>query len=136
MFRYTLCNFSNPAFGDIRTTEENGKPLFSANDVAKALGYVQYEKAIRTHCKGVSILDTPTNGGIQNVKFIQESDVYRLVMRSKLPQAEQFQDWVVEEVLPSIRKNGGYMAVRTGEMAKNMKVKPSLKIRMSCNGCA
>ena len=57
-------------------------------------------------------MDTPTDGGIQRVKYIPESDVYRLVMRSKLPQAEQFQDWVCDEVLPAIRKTGGYMSAK------------------------
>ena len=91
------------------------KPMFFANDVAKALGYVEYQKAVRTHCKGVSEMDTPTAGGIQRVKYIPESDVYRLVMRSKLPQAEQFQDWVCDEVLPAIRKTGGYMVAKVDD---------------------
>ena len=77
--------------------------------MAIALGYTSYEKAIRTHCKGVSILDTPSARGLQPTKYIKEADIYRLVMRSKLPEAEAFQDWVCEEVLPCIRKNGAYM---------------------------
>lgn len=60
-------------------------------------------------------MSTPTEGGVQNVKFIPESDVYRLIMRSKLPEAEQFQDWVCEDILPAIRKTGGYMVAKVDE---------------------
>lgn len=88
--------------------------MFKANDVARSLGYVETAKAVRTHCKGVSVLDTPVENqyGIivqQPTKYISEADVYRLVMRSKLPEAEKFQDWVCEEVLPAIRKDGAYL---------------------------
>lgn len=107
--------FNNERFGRIRVAMTSDKPMFFANDVAKALGYVEYQKAVRTHCKGVSEMDTPTAGGIQRVKYIPESDVYRLVMRSKLPQAEQFQDWVCDEVLPAIRKTGGYMVAKVDD---------------------
>ena len=101
--------FHSEQFGDIRTAGTPDKPLFLANDIAKALGYVQPVFAISSHCKGVCVLPTPTTGGVQNVKFIPESDVFRLIMRSKLPDAEKFQDWVYEEILPSIRKTGGYI---------------------------
>ena len=102
--------FEHERFGQISTAiMEGDKILFKANDVAQALGYVAYQKAIRIHCKGVTILDTPSEGGSQSTKYISESDVYRLVMRSKLPEAEKFQDWVCEDVLPSIRKHGAYM---------------------------
>ena len=102
--------FTNPEFGEIRTLCEGDKVLFSGLDVAKALGYARPGKAIIDHCKGVLKRDTLTGGGIQETSFIPESDVYRLVFRSKLPTAEKFTDWVAEEVLPSIRKNGGYIA--------------------------
>lgn len=101
--------FNSPEFGDIRTVEIDGKPYFVANDVAKALGYVETAKAIRTHCKGVSEMDIPSNGGIQCMKVIPEGDIYRLIVRSKLPSAEKFERWVFDEVIPSIRKNGGYI---------------------------
>lgn len=104
--------FKNEAFGEVRVTEVDGRPMFVASDIAKALGYARPADAITDHCKGVAVLPTPTNGGIQQVKYIPESDVYRLVMRSKLPVAEQFQDWVCEEILPSIRKTGGYIATK------------------------
>lgn len=102
--------FNNAEFGSVRTLEIDGKPYFVANDVAKALGYVETAKAVRTHCKGVSEMDIPSNGGIQKMKIIPEGDIYRLVIKSQLPSAERFESWVFDEVLPSIRKNGGYIA--------------------------
>lgn len=105
--------FNNSQFGEIRTaTTEIGEPLFCASDITKILGYKNGRKAIIDNCslKGVTTSDTPTNGGIQQLTYINESNLYRLVMRSKLPEAEQFQDWVCDEVLPAIRKTGGYVA--------------------------
>ena len=102
--------FSSEEFGQVRTVEINGKPYFVANDVAKALGYVETAKAIRTHCKGVSEMDIPSKGGVQCMKIIPEGDIYRLIVRSKLPSAEKFEKWVFDEVIPSIRTNGGYIA--------------------------
>lgn len=81
-----------------------------ASDVAKALGYSNPRKAVNDHCKGVTKRDTPTSSGVQPISYINEGDMYRLIMRSKLPTAEKFEDWVVNEVLPSIRKNGGYIS--------------------------
>lgn len=101
--------FENEKFGNVRIAmSENGEPLFCLADVAKALGYSRPADAVNQHCKGVVILPTPTNGGVQSIKFGKESEVYRLVMKSKLPEAEQFQDWICEEVLPTIRKHGIY----------------------------
>lgn len=105
-----LMIFSNEEFGSVRTIEIDGKPYFVANDVAKALGYVETAKAVRTHCKGVSEVDIPTNGGLQKAKVIPEGDIYRLIIRSQLPDAEKFETWVCDEVIPSIRKNGGYIS--------------------------
>lgn len=102
--------FNSEEFGQVRTVEINGKPYFVANDVAKALGYVETAKAIRTHCKGVSEMDIPSKGGVQCMKIIPEGDIYRLIVRSKLPSAEKFEKWVFDEVIPSIRTNGGYIA--------------------------
>lgn len=100
--------FENAEFGSVRTVDLDGKPYFVANDVAKALGYIEAAKAIRTHCKGVSEMDIPTNGGIQRVKIIPEGDIYRLIIRSQLPSAERFEKWVFDEVLPSVRRHGMY----------------------------
>lgn len=102
--------FTHEAFGDVRTLRIDGKPYFAGKDVAVALGYKNSRDAIGTHCKGVVKRDSPTSSGIQEISFIPESDVYRLVMRSKLPAAETFQDWVCEEVLPTLRATGSYTA--------------------------
>lgn len=107
--------FSHPQFGKVSTIQtENGKALFKATDVALALGYSNPQRAIRVHCKGVTNLVTPYENQLgtvimQPTNYITEADIYRLVMRSKLPEAEKFQDWVCEEVLPSIRKHGAYL---------------------------
>lgn len=100
--------FNNAEFGDVRTLTEGNKPLFCATDVAKVLGYANPRKAIIDHCKGVTKRDTPTDGGVQSLSFIPEGDVYRLIIRSKLPSAERFERWVFDEVIPSIRKHGMY----------------------------
>lgn len=109
--------FNSEEFGEIRTVEIDGKPYFVANDVARALGYVETAKAIRTHCKGVSEMDIPSKGGIQCMKIIPEGDIYRLVVRSKLPSAEKFESWVFDEVIPSIHQYGAYMTEQTIEKA-------------------
>ena len=100
--------FENKEFGKVRTVEENGKVMFVASDVAKALGYSRPADAITAHCKGSVKHRLPTNGGMQDLKIIPEGDVYRLVTHSKLPAAEKFESWVFDEVLPAIRKTGTY----------------------------
>lgn len=95
---------------NVRIIVEDGEPFFCAPDVCKALGYNNTSQSLADHCvqKGISKRYTPTNGGLQNLAYIDERNLYRLVMRSKLPSAEKFQDWVCGEVLPSIRKTGKY----------------------------
>lgn len=100
--------FKSKSFGQLRTIEENGKILFCASDVAKALGYINPRDAISRHCRGVVKRDAPTQGGIQAIAFIPEGDVYRLITHSKLPGAEKFESWVFDDVLPSLRKDGYY----------------------------
>ena len=102
--------FQNPQFGEIRTITEDGVTLFCAKDVAVALGYKRPADAITAHCKGSVIRRLPTNGGEQDMKFIPEGDIYRLAARSELPGADAFERWIFDEVLPSIRKHGGYIA--------------------------
>ena len=110
--------FKSDKFGEIRTLEdESGKVLFCGSDVAKALGYARPADAISAHCKGVCVLPTPSAGGVQNTKFIPEGDVYRLIAHSKLPAAQQFESWVFDEVLPTIRRHGAYMNDSTLEQA-------------------
>lgn len=100
--------FSNPKFGEIRVAEIDGKTYFVGYDVAKALGYSNTRDAISRHCKGVVIHDIPTNGGVQSMSVISEGDIYRLAAKSQLPGAEEFESWIFDEVLPSIRRNGMY----------------------------
>lgn len=105
-----LMIFDNPEFGKIRTIEENGKVLFCAKDVAIALGYKDSTNAIKQHCRGVVKRHlTDGLGRDQITNFIPEGDVYRLAAKSELPGADKFESWVFDEVLPSIRKNGGYI---------------------------
>ena len=91
---------------------KGSEPWFVANDVASALGYAVPKKAVIDHCKYAEIFkgtdSVPLTDSPRGISIIPESDVYRLIMRSNLPNAERFQDWVVEEVLPSIRKTGSY----------------------------
>ena len=108
-----LQSFNNPDFGEVRTLEENGKVLFCGSDVAKALGYSRPNDALAAHCRYTvkcSIPHPQSPDKAIEMSFIPESDLYRLVFSSKLPNAERFTDWVTEEVLPSIRRNGGYIA--------------------------
>lgn len=105
--------FKNEQFGEVRTIEENGKILFCGNDCAKALGYERPKDAIYSHCKGAVKRSTLTAGGKQEMSFIPEGDLYRLIAHSKLPSAEKFESWVFDEVLPSIRKHGAYIAPGT-----------------------
>lgn len=121
--------FTSEQFGQIRAVKVDGKPMFVASDIAKVLGYVKPNNAINDNCKHVTrvagIMDAM--GRPQEMAIIPETDIYRLVMRSKLPQAELFQDWVCEEVLPSIRKHGAYM---TGETLAQMLQSPDNLIEL------
>lgn len=103
--------FQNPEFGEIRTIEENGKVLFCGSDIAKALGYKRPNDAISAHCRGtVKRRITDSIGRDQEMNFIPEGDIYRLAAKSELPGAERFESWIFDEVIPSIRKTGGYIA--------------------------
>lgn len=104
-----LTVFESAQFGSIRTLVEDGKVLFCGNDVARALGFTRPKDAVRDHCRGAVKRRLPTEGGVQEMNFIPESDLYRLAFQSKLPGAVRFTDWVTEEVLPSIRRTGGYL---------------------------
>ncbi len=101
--------FKSEQFGLIRTVQENGKIYFCGADIAKALGYANSRKALADHCKGVTKRYTLTDGGKQLLSYIPEGDVYRLITHSKLPEAEKFERWVFDEVLPTIRRTGGYV---------------------------
>ncbi len=109
--------FQSPIFGQVRTVVMNGQVMFAATDVAKCLGYANPQKAIRNHCKsiGVNEMDTPTNGGIQKVRFITKGNVVRLVASSELPQAEQVESWIFDEVIPTVLETGGYISTTTND---------------------
>lgn len=103
--------FKNAEFGQIRTVEINGQPYFMASDVARALGYTNPSRSAKDHCKNlIKRCTTDSVGREQESLFIPESDIYRLIIKSKLPSAERFEKWLMEEVLPSIRKTGGYIS--------------------------
>lgn len=101
--------FTNDTFGTIRIVEHEDKVYFCGRDVATALGYKDPTNAIKQHCKGV-VIHHPleTAGGVQDNRFITEGDLYRLIFSSKLPAAQDFEAWVIDEVLPTIRRHGVY----------------------------
>lgn len=113
---------------DIRLVSDNETVLFVASDVAKTLGYKEPHKAVTRHCKGGMKRPVLTSGGLQEMLVIREPDVYRLVTNSKLPAAEKFEMWVMEEVLPSIRKHGGYL---TPEKVEEALLNPDTLIRLA-----
>lgn len=112
--------FQNDRFGNIRVVLISGKEHFCASDVAKSLGYTNPSKAVNDHCRYLTkrYIPHPQNKDKElEVTFIPESDLYRLITHSKLPSAEEFEKWVFDEVLPSIRQHGAYMTEDTLERA-------------------
>ena len=112
--------FKHEQFGEIRTmVDEKGEPWFVGKDVARRLGYINHRKALRDHVDeedrkdGVTIRDSI--GRDQEATFINESGLYSLILASKLPQAKAFKRWVTSEVLPQIRKTGGYIPTRDAQ---------------------
>ena len=104
--------FVNEEFGSLRTLEENGKILFCGKDVATALGYSNTKDAIKRHCRwGVKHALPHPQSPNKTIEmfFIPEGDVYRLIAHSRLPAAERFEEWIFDEVLPTIRRTGGYV---------------------------
>lgn len=115
-----LKKFSHNMFGNLEILIKEGKEYFPATDVATALGYKRPQDAVRQHCKedgSVNHRVADSLGRMQEKKYINEPNLYRLIVKSKLPQAEQFEKWVFEEVLPSIRKHGAYMTDQVLEQA-------------------
>lgn len=102
--------FKSDEFGNIRTVTINNEPWFVGKDIATILGYSNTRKALADHVdeedKGVTKCDTP--GGVQDLTVINESGLYSLILSSKMPTAKRFKHWVTSEVLPAIRKTGGY----------------------------
>lgn len=124
-----LMSFANPAGGEIiRGVMLDNLPYFVGKDICIALGYSNHNKAMNDHCKGVTKrypLHTP--GGVQEVRIIAEPDMYRLICGSKLPGAQRFESWVFEEVLPALRKSGGYLMEQAGETPEQLMAR-ALKI--------
>lgn len=130
--------FSNQEFGDVRTIVEDDKILFCASDVAKALGYARPADAVSKFCPhtvkrrigvetGIKADGTPAMQNVQ-MNFIPEGDVYRLVVRSKLPTAIKFESWVFDDVIPSIRKHGAYL---TPDKIEEVLTNPDTIIRLA-----
>lgn len=125
-----LITKTNELFGEVRFVKIDEKEYAVGNDIAKSLGYKSPKDAIYKHCKGGVDLAIPSKGGIQSMKVIPEGDIYRLIMKSKLPQAEQFESWVMDEILPELRKNGVVIlenatdkAIRNADIFRLRKVK-------------
>ena len=104
--------FENPTFGQVRTIEIDNEPWFVGKDVAEALGYAKPENAIATHVEAEDKTTTLIQGTGSNYKsktvIINESGLYSVILSSKLPGAKEFKRWITSEVVPSIRKTGGY----------------------------
>lgn len=106
-----ISTFNNPAFGSVRAVSVNDEPYFVGKDVAEILGYERPTDAVRKRVdpddRGVAKMETPS--GAQEMTIINESGLYSLILSSKLPKAKEFKRWVTAEVLPAIRKTGGYV---------------------------
>lgn len=103
--------FKNPAFGEVRVTEADGQPAFCLADICKALGIANPRNVrARLDTGDVRQIDTPTESGTQAITYVTEVGLYDVIIRSDAPAAKPFRKWVTSEVLPSIRKTGGYLA--------------------------
>lgn len=122
-----LQTITHPQFGTLSYIIIDGREMFKAKECALMLGYKDTINAVKQHCKGVVKRHLPTKGGKQEVSLIPEGDVWRLIIRSKLPQAEQIEKWIMEEVLPTIRKTGTYSISKTAERSKSDKVEEIVK---------
>lgn len=126
--------FNNDQFGQVRTAEQSGKIYFCGKDVAEALGYRDTVNALKQHCKQGGVVKhhlIDNLGRKQSATFINEGNLYRLIVHSKLSSAEQFESWVFDEVLPSIRKTGGYAVKPNDEIKARMLItrEENVKIR-------
>ncbi|MGL5766816.1 MAG: BRO-N domain-containing protein [Sarcina sp.] len=125
--------FENKEFGKLKVINMNEKEYFIANEVAELLGYSNTREAILRHCKGVVKHDTIKNEGGYELKLITEGDLYRLIIRSKLPMAEKFESWIMDEVLPEIRKNRMYVGDNATDEQKQYNYK---MIDVTFNNCS
>lgn len=119
---------------EIRTQLIHDEVWFVANDVARTLGYTNPSKATNDHCKkSIMWWGNDSLGRQQEFKIIPESDLYRLIIRSKLPEAEKFEDWITEEVIPSIRKTGSYQLGMSQEDIMIATLKTQKEIKQQLN---
>ncbi len=110
MSELSVFNFDSYAVRTVQD-EATGEPLFVGKDVCDALGYANASAAIKQHCKGFAKrYPLQTAGGVQEARVLTKSDVLRLIISSNLPEAERFEAWVFEEVLPAVLKTGQYIA--------------------------
>lgn len=114
--------YKNASFGEVRVLEEQGSSLFCAADICRALQYANPRDALAKHCEeeDVAKRDTLTAKGTQSMSYVTESGLYALIFGSKMPAAKEFKRWVTSEVLPAIRKSGGYMVSRENESAEDL----------------
>lgn len=125
-----LMVFQNPKFGEIRTAEVNGEPWFCLADICRPLGLQAKECRRRLKQDGVVLNHLADSlGRLQEMLFVNEANLYRTIFQSKKPEAEQFTDWVTEEVLPAIRKTGRYEA-KPMTMAEQLAAQANLLVAM------
>lgn len=129
--------WENPEFGELRIVDMNGEPWMVGKDVALALGYAKPRNAIAAHVDAEDKKDAPIQGdlgGTQEMTIINESGLYSLVLSSKLPGAKRFRRWVTGEVLPSIRKDGGYIKTAPGMSDADIMAKAILLAQKTIDG--
>lgn len=125
-----LQSFKNTEFGELRVLVEEGKELFPATECARILGYNNPHKAVDDHCRSLTKREVPhpqSENKTLEVNYIPEGDLFRLIVKSKLPAAEKFERWVFDEVLPTIRKHGVYA---TDKVLDEMLANPDYGIRL------
>lgn len=129
--------WENPEFGELRIVDMDGEPWMVGKDVAQALGYAKPRNAIAAHVDAEDKKDAPIQGylgGTQEMTIINESGLYSLVLSSKLPGAKRFRRWVTNEVLPSIRKDGGYIKTAPGMTDADIMAKAILLAQKTIEG--
>lgn len=131
-----LITFKHKVFGEVPIIALDGKHYFGANEVAIALGYTNFRKAILDHCRkdGVTKRDSIDSiGRSQQKNFISEGNLYRLIVKSRLPQAEEFEAWVFDELLPTIREDGMYITDNATDQQKKFNFKMLTTTFASCD---
>ena len=118
--------------------DENNELWFLINDVCAILDYKNPHRALELHCKckGVTKRYTPTKGGRQEMVYINEPNLFRLIIKCKKPEAEQFEEWVMEEVLPSIRKTGSYSASQSAHAFDLISIEQQKRIHQAVVSCS